>query len=408
MTVSDTGIRSPNDRIARRNVIVLILAQALPGAQLPMIFTVGGLAGQQIAGNACFATLPISMIVFGSMTTAPWLSWFMQRCGRRAGFCLGAAAGAIGAGIAACGLYLQSFALLLCGSYFTGIYMSAHGFYRFAATDMATDGFRARAISYTMAGGLLGAVIGAQLIRVTDTTFVVPFLGIYGAIILLNLSGFVLFAFLKIPRPRKAVAAGGGRSRFELLLTHRIAVAMICAMVSYALMNLVMTSTPLAVVGCGFSQNQAADIVMFHVLAMYAPGFFTGHLISRFGAECIVALGLLILAVAGAVALSGVELTNFTAALILLGLGWNFGFIGSTAMLANSHTPAERGHLQGMNDCAVFGLVTIASLSSGGLMNCFGGDAADGWATVNLAMVPFLALAFTSLVWLNFKRRTTD
>ncbi|MEM7441567.1 MAG: MFS transporter [Pseudomonadota bacterium] len=405
MTTADAF--APDDRIAKRNVIVLVLAQALLGAQMPMIFTVGGLAGQQIAGNICFATLPISMIVFGSMTTAPWLSSLMQRFGRPAGFYVGAAAGVAGAIIAAYGLYLQSFMLLLIGSYVTGIYMSAHGFYRFAAADMATDSFRARAISYTMAGGLLSAIIGPQLTKVTTDAFVVPFLGVYAAIIVLNLLGFILFAFLKIPRPPKAEGVGGGRSRMQLLLTPRIAVAMICAMVSYALMNLVMTSTPLAVVGCGFTQNQAADIVMFHVLAMYAPSFFTGHLINRFGVERIVGLGMVILTAAGGVALAGVELTNFTVALILLGLGWNFGFIGGTAMLADSHTPEERGRVQGMNDFAVFGLVTIASLSSGGLMNCSGGNAVEGWTAVNLAMVPFLALAFASLVWLGLRGRTT-
>lgn len=405
MTATDA--LAPDDRIAKRNVFILVLAQALLGAQMPMIFTVGGLAGQQIAGNICFATLPISVIVFGSMTTAPWLSTFMQNYGRRTGFYLGATAGAIGAVIAAYGLYLQSFTLLLIGSYFTGIYMSAHGFYRFAAADMATDSFRARAISYTMAGGLLSAIIGPQLTKVTSETFVVPFLGIYVTIIFLNLLGFLLFAFLKIPRPPKAEGAAGGRSRLQLLMTPRIAVAMICAMVSYALMNLVMTSTPLALVGCGFTQNNAADIVMFHVLAMYAPSFFTGHLINRFGVERIVTVGLIILTASGGVALAGVELANFTVALILLGLGWNFGFIGGTAMLADSHTPAERGRVQGMNDFAVFGLVTIASLSSGGLMNCSGSDAEAGWTAVNLAMVPFLALAFASLVWLSFKDRAT-
>lgn len=396
--LSDTLV--PDDTIAKRNVLILVLAQALLGAQMPMIFTIGGLAGQQLAGNICFATLPISMIVFGSMTTAPWLSAFMQRFGRRAGFFLGATAGATGAGIAAYGLFLQSFPLLLAGSYVTGIYMSAHGFYRFAAADMASDSFRARAISYTMAGGLLSAIIGPQLTKITSDTFVVPFLGVYAAIIALNLCGFLLFAFLRIPRPPKAQGRVGGRSRLELLRTPRIAVAIICAMVSYALMNLVMTSTPLAVVGCGFSQDNAADIVMFHVLAMYAPSFFTGHLIQRFGVERIVTLGLVILLGAGAVALAGVELSNFTVALILLGLGWNFGFIGGTAMLAAAHSAEERGRVQGMNDFAVFGLVTVASLSSGGLMNCSGGSPVEGWNAVNLAMVPFLALAFGSLVWL--------
>ena len=176
-------------------------------------------------------------------------------------------------------------------------------------------------------------------------------------------------------------------------------------MISYALMNLVMTSTPLAVVGCGFSQNHAADIVMTHVLAMFAPAFFTGHLITRFGAEKIMGAGLVILAAAGVVAMQGIDLVNFFAALFLLGVGWNFGFIGATAMLAGAHTVEERGRVQGMNDMIVFGCVTLASLASGGLMNCSGGTPVQGWFSVNLAMAPFLALAGGALIWLVMRRK---
>jgi MFS family permease len=189
------------------------------------------------------------------------------------------------------------------------------------------------------------------------------------------------------------------------LTTPRIAVAVICGMVSYALMNLVMTSTPLAVVGCGFAVADASNVVTSHVLAMFAPSFFTGHLIARFGVERIMGLGILILAGAGLVALQGVALPNFYLALILLGLGWNFGFIGATTMLAGAHAPHERGRMQGLNDLLVFGGVTFASLASGGLMNCSGGNAVEGWAAVNMAMVPFLALAGGSLLWLVLRRR---
>ncbi|MEK6217198.1 MAG: MFS transporter, partial [Boseongicola sp.] len=174
----------------------------------------------------------------------------------------------------------------------------------------------------------------------------------------------------------------------------------ICAMVAYALMNLVMTSTPLAVVGHGFTTDRAADIVSGHVLAMFAPSFFTGHLIARFGAERIVATGLVILAGAGSVALAGVALSNFFIALILLGFDWNFSFIGATTMLAATHTVQERGRVQGMNDMMVFGFVTFASLASGGLMNCTGGNSVQGWTAVNLAMAPFLVLAGGALIWL--------
>ncbi|WP_296425778.1 MFS transporter [Yoonia sp.] len=393
-----------DDTRARRNVAVLVMAQAILGAQMPMIFVIGGLAGGMLASNPCLATLPISFIVFGSMTTAPWLSPLMQRNGRRFGFFIGAIAGAVGALISAYGLYIGSFAVLLAGSYLTGIYMSAQGFYRFAATDTASDAFRPKAISYVMAGGLLSAIIGPQLNKLVQDAFVVPFLGTYLAVAILNLVGMLLFLWLDLPKGTrsepKTTAAKIARSRAELLRDPRIVVAIICGMVSYALMNLVMTSTPLAVIGCGFTKNNANDIVSAHVLAMFVPSFFTGHLIARFGAERIISAGLVILATAGAVALSGVTITNFFAALILLGFGWNFGFIGATTMLAGAHRPEERGVVQGMNDMIVFGMVTVASLASGGLMNCSGGTPVEGWNAVNLAMVPFLVLAGGALIWL--------
>jgi len=405
--MTDAAQPLPQTR-ASRNVAVLVTAQALLGAQMPMIFTIGGLAGQSLAPNPCWATLPLSLIVLGSMLTAAPLAALMQRFGRRAGFVLGTAGGASGAAIGALGLAHGSFGLFLAGSFLTGIYLSAQGFYRFAAADTATGDFQPKAISYVLAGGLAAAIIGPQLVKVTAEAMVVPFLGTYLAVIAINLAGPVLFLFLDIPRPPpRDPAHQHGRTRAELLRDPAIAVAIICAMVSYALMNLVMTSTPLAVVGCGFETGIAADIVTAHVLAMYVPSFFTGHLIARFGAQRIVAAGLAILAVAGGIALTGVALEQFFAALILLGIGWNFGFIGATAMLARSHGPEERGAVQGMNDLLVFGGVTVASLASGGLMNCSGGTAEQGWVAVNLAMVPFLALAGGALIWLAMRPSET-
>jgi len=386
---------------AKRNVIVLVFAQAVLGAQLPMIFITAGLAGQSLASNVCLATLPISLIVMGSMFSATPMSAIMQKWGRRAGFFVGAAAGALGGIVSAYGLYLASFPLFLTGSLITGIYMSAHGFYRFAATDTASDAFRPKAISYVMAGGLASAIIGPQIVKLTAPAMVIPFLGTFLAVIAVNVIGSLLFFALDIPKPAPPRADGpNGRTRWELITTPRIAVAVTCAMVSYALMNLVMTSTPLAVVGCGYTQNDAADVVSMHVLAMFIPSFFTGHLIARFGVERIVAIGLGILAIAGVVGLSGIALPNFFVALFLLGVGWNFGFIGATAMLTDAHDEHERGRMQGLNDLIVFGGVTIASLASGGLMNCSGGSAVEGWTAVNLAMVPLLFLAGAALLWL--------
>ncbi|MCV2875466.1 MFS transporter [Rhodobacteraceae bacterium XHP0102] len=389
-----------DDRAAKRNVFVLILAQAFLGAQMPMIFVIGGLAGLMIAPSPALATIPISLIVFGSMTTAPWLSALMQRYGRKTGFIVGALGGAAGAAIASYGLYANHFLIFLLGSYVTGIYMSAHGFYRFAAADSASDDFRPRAISYVMAGGLLSALIGPQMVKLTTDATVVPFLGTYLSVVIINLIGLFLFFLLDLPQPKTQSAdAPQARSRMELLRDPKIAVAVICGMVSYALMNLIMTSTPLAVVGCGFTTGTAADIVSAHVIAMYAPSFITGHIIARFGAVRVVALGLFLLALAGVVALMGVELTNFFIALILLGVGWNFGFIGATALLTQAHPAHERGRVQGLNDFLVFGGVTFASLFSGVLMSVGEGTVA-GWNAVNIAMIPFLVLAGAALIWL--------
>ena len=396
-----------DDSRARRNVLILILGQAFLGAQMPMLFTVAGLAGQSLASNICFATLPISLIVLGSMCAATPISAAMQKWGRRAGFLIGTLGGTLGAMLGAAGLAMSSFPIFLIGSFLTGIYMSAHGFYRFAAADTASDAYRPKAISYVMAGGLAAAIIGTQAAKVTSDAFVIPFLGTYLAVIAVNVLGSFLFIWLDIPvPPAPADDAEKGRTRWQLITTPRIAVAVICGMVSYALMNLVMTSTPLAVVGCGYTQGNAADVVMGHVLAMFAPSFFTGHLIARFGAERIIAAGLVILLGAGLVALYDVALGNFFVALILLGLGWNFGFIGATAMLAAEHTEQERGRMQGLNDFLVFGGVTVASLASGGLMNCSGGSPVEGWSAVNLSMAPALALAGGALLWLMLRPTT--
>ncbi|MBM7067327.1 MFS transporter [Actibacterium sp. 188UL27-1] len=404
-----TAIADPaltDERRAKRNVAVLVAAQAVLGSQMPMIFTVGGLAGGMLAPNPCLATLPISLIVFGSMTTAPWLSPLMQRHGRRTGFVIGAMGGALGALVSAYGLFAGSFVIFLIGSYLTGVYMSAQGFFRFAAADTASESYRPKAISYVMAGGLLSALIGPPLGTALADSYVIPFFGTYLAVAAINVLGAFLFVFLDIPRPKTtAKGAAGGRTIRQLLADPKISVAIICAMVSYALMNLVMTSTPLAVVGCGFSTETAGWVVSAHVIAMFAPSFFTGHLIVRFGVRNIVSLGLLILAAAGVVALEGVEIGNFFGALILLGIGWNFGFIGATTMLAQAHGVEERGRVQGLNDAIVFGCVTVASLASGGLMNCSGGDVVQGWTAVNLAMVPFLTLAGAALIWLNIRNR---
>ena len=405
--MAPTDALADPDARARRNVWVLVVAQAVLGAQMPVHFILGGLAGQVLAENKCLSTLPISAIIFASMASAPWMAGMMQRRGRTLGFVIGVLAAALGAALCAAGLWLGSFWLFTLGALPTGLFMCTYGFYRFAATDGASDAFRPRAISRVMAAGLVAALLGPQLVKLTEGALApIPFAGAYVAVIALNLVGVVIFAFLDSPAPAPAGAgAARARSRLELLRTPRIAVAMIVGMVSYSLKNLVMTATPLAMVGCGFATSQAADVVGAHVLAMFAPAFFTGALIARFGPERVVATGLVLLAGAGVAGLSGVGLGNFYLALILLGAGWNFGFIGATAMLTAAHAPAERGRVQGMNDAAVFGMVGMVSLASGGLMNCSGGSPVEGWTAVNLAMIPMLALAFAALIWRRLATR---
>jgi MFS family permease len=392
----------PSDQSARRNVLVLILAQAVMGSQMPMIFILGGLAGQSLATNICFATLPITMIVLGSMLTSPFLSTIMQRYGRKTGFFIGAFGGALGAMVGSIGLYASSFGIFLFGSLLTGIYMSAQGFYRFAAIDNASEAFRPKAISYVLAGGLLAAIIGPQLVKVTAHAMAVPYLATYLTVIGLNIGGSFVFLLLKTSKAQETNDNMGPiRSRKELLRDPKIAVAMICGMVSYSLMNLMMTSTPLAVVGCGYGEDTAADVVSSHVLAMFLPSFITGHLIARFGVEKIIATGLIFLGISCCAALSGLAVFNFFAALTLLGLGWNFGFVGATTMLADAYRPRERGRVQGINDLLVFGSVTVASFASGGLMNCSGGSVLSGWISVNLAMIPLISIATIALIWLS-------
>ena len=398
--VALTADAAPDDTRARRAVAILFWAQSVLGAQMPVHFILGGLAGGALAETPALATLPISMIVLGSMLSAPLMAAFMGRYGRRAGFLLGALAGAAGAGIAAEAILIRSFELFCAGTLLVGIYMSAHNFYRFAAADMASPGFRPKAISWVMAGGLFAALLGPQfVIWFRDWLEPVPYAGAYLFLVGLNLVGAVPLLFLDIPRPARRAkgAVRPGRPWREILSERRVVVAMLCAMVSYSLMNLIMTSTPLAMIGCGFVTDEAADVVRVHVLAMYAPSFVTGPLIVRFGAPRIIALGLALLAGASVVALMGVDLENFYIALALLGVGWNFGFIGATTMLASAHGPAEQARVQGLNDFLVMGLVTVASFSSGALLAGF------GWEAVNIAMLPLLTLAAAALVWLALR-----
>jgi predicted MFS family arabinose efflux permease len=395
--MSDTILSHPiDDARARRAVPFLVWAQAVLGAQMTVHFILGGLAGNLLAGNKALSTLPISLIVLGAMISAPLMAGLMARQGRRTGFLVGAVAGAAGGALCAQAVIAHSFPLLLAGSFITGIYMAAHNFYRFAAADLASRDYRPKAISWVMAGGLVAAVLGPQLVVwFRDALEPVPYAGAYRAMVVLNLAGALPLLFLDIPTPpRGPRGQRSGRPWGEILAQRRVVVAMLCAMVSYALMNLVMTSTPLAMVQCGFGTDAAAGVVRAHVLAMFAPSFVTGRLIARYRSPRIIAVGLAILLSGAMVALSGIELHHFTLGLVLIGAGWNFGFIGATTMLAGAHRPEEQARVQGLNDFLVMGMVTLGSLSSGALMSGL------GWEAVNLAAIPVVSLAAAALIWL--------
>jgi len=386
----------------KRNLAVLVFAHAVLGAQLALNIIVAGLAGALLADDPSLATLPISVVVLGSLVTTPGVSLFMGRYGRRAGFLVGAAAGAVGGALCARALFIDSFELFLLGSVLLGIYQAAQGFFRFAAADCAPEAFRPKTISWVLAGGLLSALLGPEIVRATAAAFPgVPYAGGYLAVIVLNVVGAVGLAFLDIPVPKRAAAAeGSGRPLAVIVRQPAFVVAALSAMVGFASMSLVMTSTPLAMVGHGFTADHAADVVRWHIVAMFAPSFFTGAVIVRFGRLPVIAAGLLLLAVCGAIAIAGVELTHFYLALVALGIGWNFSFIGATSLLGTTHTRAEQAKVQGFNDFLVLGLVAVGSFGSGALLDAF------GWTAVQYAMAPALVVALAGLVWLKVARAT--
>ncbi len=379
----------------RRNLTILFFSQGVLGAQIPVNFILGGLAGALLADNRAFATLPISIIVLVAMFVAPGASMLMGRFGRRAGFLLGAASGAAGGGLAVLALIEGRFDLLLLGAAFTGVFQAFQQFFRFAAADASSEEFKPKAISLVLGAGLINALLAGEIVRLLgDALDPVPYAGAYAGVIGLNFIGACIVMFLRIPRPpRQAETGGVARPLGVIFRQPRVVAAVLCAMVSYAVMNLVMTSTPLAIVGHGFTTNHAADVVRWHVVAMFAPSFVTGHIIARVGHLPVIGTGLLLLGGCSAIALAGVELHHFYLALAALGVGWNFGFVGATSLLATAHSPEEQSKVQGLNDFLVFGLVAFASFSSGALLNAF------GWSAVQLAVVPSVLVAFATIAW---------
>ncbi|MBL8581578.1 MAG: MFS transporter, partial [Rhizobiaceae bacterium] len=322
----------------------------------------------------------------------------IRQLGQRGGFMTGTVVTGLGGAVATLALFADGFWLFAFGLVLLGVGGAFVQQFRFAAADNAPPQFKAAAISYVLAGGVVTAILGPQIVIFTREMLApVMFAGSFAAVIGLAVTGAFILSFLRI-QPRQThvaeVAAGGARPLGEIVLRPRFAVALLCAVGSYALMSFVMTGAPLAMVGCGFTADEAALGISWHVMAMFGPSFFTGRLIQRFGAPSIVATGLVMLAACALVALSGIQLWQFWTSLILLGLGWNFGFIGATAIVADSYAPSEKGKVQGFHDFVLFGSVALASLMSGAVYNAW------GWAMLNWIVLPVTAICLLALAWL--------
>ena len=391
-----TDVVSPEiDAEARRNAILLAVASAVGGSAGPVMLGIGGLTGAYLLGpDKSLATLPVSLFILGSAIGAIPAALLMGRIGRRAGFIIGAICGAL------CGV-LSGFSIL-AGTFLGfslslvvgGLAASFLSQYRFAAADSGSPALRAKVISWVLGGGILSAVIGPQTIIFTRDLFSpIPFAGAFFATAALSLLGMLFLFPLRGPArdAPKVIHRTGGRPLIEIVRQPRFIVAVVCGVSSFALMAMVMTAAPLAMVACGLGEDNAALGIQWHVLAMFGPSFFTGALIARFGKEAIIAAGLLLLGGAAIVALLGIDLAHFWIALVLLGLGWNFGFIGATAMLTETYRPEEQSRVQGLNDFILFGFVALASFSSGGLFSTV------GWGPINLIVFPVVAACAVAL-----------
>ena len=387
--------------LERRNLGLLVAVQSLGGASPPIIISLGGLVGQMLSSTPSAATLPVSLYQLGlALSTLP-AAWLMHRAGRRTAYLLGAVMGMLSGLVAAWGISQSDFMLFCLGTTLAGFYGACVQSYRFAAIDAVGDPARhAGAISRVMVGGLIAAVIGPQVVIWTrDTLPMTPFAGSFYSQAALALLALPLLLLLRLPpAPPKAVAHGA-RDLSEIVRTPQFIVAATAGVVSYGLMAFLMTAAPMAMVGCGHSVGEAALGIQWHVLAMFGPSFFTGRLMDRFGKRRITALGLILIAASGALALMGLALTHFWGALVLLGLGWNFGFIGATALLTEAYRPSERAKVQALNDFLVFGTVAVASFGSGQLLHSV------GWDGINLGMLPLVVVVLALLTWQGLRQR---
>jgi len=382
-----------------KNVILLALCQALGMSCSALIITVTALIGNTLAPDKSLVTLPLALQFLTMMSSAAPASFLMRRFGRRAGFSLGALLGCAAGLLGMQAIFAGSFIQFCFSSILFGAFAAHVQFYRFAAADTASDTFRSRAISLVLAGGVLSAFLGPELAKWSLDLFApVLYAGGYLCIGVLALTSLVLLQFIEIPRPGKVERGKSGRPLLVIARRPDFAVAVLCAMVGYGAMNLVMTATPLAVVAHNHTFESAALVIQWHVVGMYLPSFFTGHLIHRFGVLTILALGAVLVLGCVAVNLAGTEVIHFWVGLILLGLGWNFMFLGGTNLLTESYRPEERAKAQALNEFLVFGTVTCTALLSGALYNVF------GWQAVNIGVVPPLMLVLCAVLWLGRRR----
>jgi predicted MFS family arabinose efflux permease len=398
--VTATGL----DREARRTAFILTAAQAIVGSAAPISMAIGGLAGHYLLdADKSLATAPITAFTVGVAAGAIPAAAIIRAVGQRSGFMTGTVVTGLGGAVATLALYQMSFWLFVIGLLVIGAGGAFVQQFRFAAADNAPPQFKARAISWVLAGGVVTAILGPQIVIFTREALApVMFAGSFASVIGLAVVGAFILSFLRLRRDipvEHDVRDQPARSLGEILRQPYFAVALLCAVGSYALMSFVMTGAPLAMVGCGFTPDEATLGISWHVMAMFAPSFFTGRLIARYGKETIVAAGLLLLVACAFVALSGIQLWQFWSALILLGLGWNFAFIGATSMVAESYRPSEKSKVQGFHDFVLFSSVAFASLMSGQVYNSY------GWDMLNWIVFPVSAICLAALGMLVLRMR---
>ena len=382
------------------NVALLATCQALAMTGNIMIIAIVALVGSSLADDKTFATLPLTVQFLGTMASVIPASLFMKRVGRRLGFIIGIGIGIVGASVSVYAIFDASFWLYCVGAALYGSYFGFTLFYRYAAADVATPGFRGTAISLVVGGGIAGAIFGPELAKWSRELFTpVLFAGSYLVIIGLQISAAVLLLFARISPPSEEERRAGGRPILQIMRQPTFFVAALSAMVGYGAMSLIMTATPLAITSHGYHFNDAAWVIQWHALGMFAPSFISGWLIMRYGVLNIIAVGALMTSLCVVVNLAGVDLTyNFWIALILLGVGWNFMFVGGTTLLTEAYRPAEKAKVQAANDFLVYGTVVLASLGAGAAYHNL------GWAAVNYWVMPLMVLVIAANIWLRLRR----